>query len=70
MARNVRQRAGVCCCGSGHGKLFVGVFVLAIGLSWLGNDMGWWRLNLPWFPLAITIVGIAMVFGWARRESG
>jgi hypothetical protein len=32
--------------------------------------MGWWRLNLPWFPLAITIVGIAMVFGWARRESG
>jgi len=72
VARNDREKGGIrgeCCHGSGYGKLFVGIFILAIGFSWLGNDMGWWKMNLPWLPLALTIVGIAMIFGWSKRNS-
>jgi hypothetical protein len=57
------------CCGRGYGKLVLGVLVLVIGLSWLGYDMGWWNFNLPWAPLAVTLVGLAMVCGWLKRHS-
>jgi len=70
LARNDKagKTGGMCCHGSGYGKLFIGIFILAIGFSWLGNDMGWWKMNLPWLPLALTIVGIALIFGWSKRE--
>ena len=72
MARNNKEDNGTygrCCHGSGNGKLFIGIFILAIGFSWLGNDMGWWKMNLPWLPLALTIVGIAMIFGWSKYNA-
>lgn len=70
MARNDKENRmrGMCCHGSGYGKLFFGIFILAMGVSWLGNDIGWWKFNLPWFPLAIVLLGIAMIIGWSRRE--
>ncbi len=55
-------------CGHGYGKLFVGIFVLAVGVSWLGHDLGWWTFNIPWIPLAVAIIGIAMILGWEKRE--
>ena len=51
------------CCGEFSG-LFFGLFVLAIGLSWLGNDLGWWAFNLPWLPLAVSLFGLSMVAKW------
>lgn len=70
MARKDREefRHMHCCGGSGYGKLLFGIFILAIGVSWLGHDMGWWTFTLPWFPLAVVLVGLAILFGWARRE--
>jgi len=64
-----KEDAKACCGNASNSKLFVGIFILAIGFSWLGNDMGWWKLNLPWLPLALTILGIAMIFGWSRKNS-
>lgn len=55
-------------CCSEFGGLFFGVFVLAIGLSWLGNDVGWWSFNLPWLPLAVSLFGLSMVVKWFTNK--
>ena len=55
------------CCGELGGLLF-GLFVLAIGVSWLGNDMGWWVFDLPWLPLAVSLFGLSMVVKWFTNK--
>jgi hypothetical protein len=51
----------------GFGGLMIGIFLLLIGLGWLGNDMGWWNITLPWAPLAVLLVGVGLILGWAWR---
>lgn len=55
--------------GRGVGKLLFALFILLIGVSWLGNDAGIWKFNLPWLPLAVTLLGIALVAKWLARSS-
>ncbi|MFH0835406.1 MAG: hypothetical protein V1881_03620 [Candidatus Micrarchaeota archaeon] len=53
------------CCGHrGTGKLIFGLFLLLIGVSWLGTEMGWWNVALPWLPLAITFIGASLLVKW------
>lgn len=54
--------------GTGVWSLFFGLFVLIIGASWLGNSLGWWALNIPWLPLAVTLIGLSLVAGWLKRR--
>jgi len=60
-------REKMCCNGSGWGKLFFGLFIFLVGVSWLGNEMGWWVFSLPWLPLAVTLVGAALLIKWFIR---
>ncbi|MFH1056584.1 MAG: hypothetical protein V1717_02180 [Candidatus Micrarchaeota archaeon] len=50
--------------GKGVGMLLFGIFLLLIGLSWLGNDMGWWNFSLPWVPLSVSLVAICLIVKW------
>lgn len=60
---------GHCCCGKHRmGGLLFGIFILLIGVSWLGNDMHWWSFNLPWLPLALVLVGIAILAKWKMKR--
>ncbi|VVB53488.1 Uncharacterised protein [uncultured archaeon] len=54
----------------GATRLVLGVFLLLIGLSWLGNDMGLWHLNIPWAPLALVLFSIHMMLSgfWRLKE--
>ena len=58
---------GGCC--HGYMKLAIGVFVFLIGFAWLGNDMGWWVLYLPWFPLIVTFFGLSMIAKWYAKRN-
>ena len=28
----------------------IGIIVLLLGISWLGNDMNWWSFDFPFWP--------------------
>jgi hypothetical protein len=45
-----------------------GLFLIALGVGWLGDKLGWYRFD--WSiagPLALILVGVGMVFGRRRR---
>ncbi len=44
------------------GGMFFGLFLFVVGLSWFGNEAGWWQFELPWLPLAVMLIGASMVF--------
>lgn len=47
-----------------------GLFLLVLGVGWLGGEAGWWRFDWGFAgPLALIFVGIAMVAAWASRRS-
>ena len=52
----------------GAGGLLLGIFLLAIGVSWLGNDLSWWSFNLPWAPLALVLFSISLILGGVWRH--
>lgn len=73
MPRKTEKEQECCqghCCGhcGGAGRLVLGGFIIMMGVSWLGHDLGWWSFTLPWFPLAVTLAGIAMVIGWHKKN--
>ena len=45
------------------GGIIFGLIVLALGLLWMGNEAGWWAINLPFWPLVVVIIGIFILFG-------
>lgn len=54
--------------GHGYGRFPVwGLFLLFLGVGWLGGEMGWWdfRWSLAG-PVAIIIVGLGMLLAWSR----
>lgn len=72
MPRKMGREDGMCDCRhcrrGGIGKLLFGIFLLLIGLSWLGNDLGWWRMSLPWIPLAFVLLAVGLIVGWALKR--
>lgn len=35
--------------------------LLVFGLAWLVNEMGWMNINLPWLPVIVIVVAVAMI---------
>lgn len=46
---------------SKHEGLGFGLFLLIIGLIWLGNDLGWWMPALPLWPTILVVFGAVIV---------
>ncbi|MDQ4679539.1 DUF5668 domain-containing protein [Stenotrophomonas maltophilia group sp. RNC7] len=49
-------------------NLFAAVLLIVIGLFLLARNLGWTHLNLSklllsWWPVALVVVGIALLFG-------
>ncbi|VVC02872.1 Uncharacterised protein [Candidatus Burarchaeum australiense] len=49
------------CHRRGGGGIFFGVLIFLLGVVWLGNDMYWWNVNLPFIPLVVILVGLWMM---------
>ena len=45
-------------CECGDCSIWMSVLVLIIGLLWLGKDLAWWALDLPYLPIIIILVTI------------
>jgi hypothetical protein len=56
--------------GHGYGRFPIwGLFVLFLGVGWLGGEMDWWRFSWALAgPVALILAGLGMVLGWARRR--
>lgn len=44
-----------------HRGLGFGLFLVIIGLVWMGNDLGWWAPTLPLWPTILVAFGAAIV---------
>ncbi len=50
-----------------NGTLFAGIVYLAVGLAFVAEALDWWTLQIEHLryvgPLALVVVGVAVVFG-------
>jgi len=44
------------------GAIAFGLFILLWGVTWLGNDMGWWDMNFPFWPVLVIAFAIGMLY--------
>ena len=47
----------------------LGFILIAIGIIWLGKELGWIPASLPVWPVVLIIIGIVMILnrmGWKR----
>ena len=53
-----------------HGHtMFWGIVLIVVGLIWLGNNVGWFFYDVPWFPVAMIAVGIYLIVKhWDRKK--
>ena len=46
------------------GRVLWGIFILALGLIWLGQNFGIeWLNNLKFWPIAVIVFGLYWIFG-------
>ncbi|MHA2063373.1 MAG: hypothetical protein ACXABY_03210 [Candidatus Thorarchaeota archaeon] len=39
----------------------VGIIVVLAAVVWLGNEMTWWQITFPFWPVIGILVGIAII---------
>ncbi|HEX2065565.1 MAG TPA: hypothetical protein VHI93_02015 [Candidatus Thermoplasmatota archaeon] len=46
-----------------------GLFLIVLGVGWLGGMLGWFDFDWRWAgPIALIAVGCGMLFGRSRRR--
>jgi hypothetical protein len=51
----------------GIAAVVIALFIIAWGVVWLGNDMKWWDIPFPIWPVALILLGLAILFGQIRK---
>ncbi len=49
------------------GWLLSGLLILAWGVTWLGNDLGWWEFNFPFWPALIILVAFGVLLSQFKK---
>ena len=49
------------------GGILLAVFILAWGTVWLGNDLGWWNVQFPFWPVVAIVIGLAILLKELRK---
>jgi hypothetical protein len=47
--------------------LWFGIFLLLVGVAWLGNDMKWWSFDLPWAPILVVLFALSLILSSVWR---
>ncbi|PKL60243.1 MAG: hypothetical protein CVV33_03680 [Methanomicrobiales archaeon HGW-Methanomicrobiales-4] len=50
------------------GGVLLALFILSWGIVWLGNDLGWWNLQFPFWPIVVIIIGLAILLHELRKS--
>jgi uncharacterized membrane protein len=46
----------------------IGLLVLFWGLTWLGNEMGWWEITFPFWPIVFVLIGLAIIINTIKNS--
>jgi len=46
----------------------ISIIILVTGILWLINELEILRINIPWFPVVLIIIGIAGIIEFYRRK--
>lgn len=49
------------------GGIILAAFILAWGIVWLGNDLNWWKIDFPFWPVVAIMIGLAILLGEIRK---
>lgn len=49
-------------------RILLGLVLLLTGIGWLGNELKWWQINIPFWPVLIVIIGAAIFLGGIERK--
>lgn len=55
-------------CSMSIGGILLALFILSWGIVWLGNDLGWWNISFPFWPVIVIIIGIAILLHEVRKS--
>lgn len=44
------------------GGFLIGMFIIAWGIVWLGNDLAWWSIPFPFWPIVLILIGLHFLF--------
>ena len=47
---------------------FWGIVLIVVGLLWLGNNLHWFRIHLPVWPLVLIVFGLYLLLEHRRRS--
>ncbi len=78
---SAKKDAGFCGCFGGKDdtpegrrkdagfRVLVGVVVTLMASNWLGNEVGWWELSLPFWPIMALVMGVGILLSAVRSLS-
>ncbi|WP_048831086.1 hypothetical protein [Methanomethylovorans hollandica] len=46
----------------------ISIIILVTGILWLINELEILRIDIPWFPVVLIIIGIAGIIEFYRRK--
>ncbi len=44
------------------------LFVLIWGIIWLGNEMTWWAMNFPFWPVLVIVIALGFLFKAIKKS--
>jgi hypothetical protein len=55
------------CSNKGQGcnvtGIVIGLLIISWGVVWLGNELGFWELSFPFWPIIVILIGLAILLG-------